>query len=256
MFVFLGCGKEAPITDINATTNELETTLSDEASTDGATETDLSFCLNSNFVTSEPMIVESGVEVSNELSDWLICDNYDNIEVSIDIADSENDLKNLPGVYFPISSPYKITFTNKSTGETLYTEVQVVGGKDRDPATFDITSDPNYCPDIDEDIVFEPELYNENENYFYCTNLSVLSKLENLPTLAIADFTNQVGKFIIPLAEAGDWEKPESCYVLESSFEETEDYSRFDIYIIPNQNLEIQVTYYYETGYEFIITKT
>lgn len=216
-----------------------------------------SFCFNSDFITSEPMIIEAGTQISSDIKDWIICDNYNNIEVSIDIADSENNLTKLPGFYYPISSPYKITFKDVITEETLYIEVHVTGGEDRNPDTYDWTSDPYYNAKTEEDMELEPELYNENEDCFYCTNLSVLSEHENfLPSLAIADFANRVYDFIWPLATAGNWDSPKSCYILTSTMEQTDEYSRFHIYINPLQNLEIQVTYYYEFGYDFVIIKS
>ncbi len=216
-----------------------------------------SFCFNSDFITSEPLTVEAGTQISSDIKDWIISENYNNIEVSIDIADSENNLTKLPGFYFPISSPYKITFKDVTTEETLYIEVHVTGGEDRNPETYDWTSDPYYNATIEKGMELDPELYNENEDYFYCTNLNVLSEQENfLPSLAIADFANRVYDFIEPLAIAGNWEQPESCYILTSTMESTDEYSRFHIYINPLQNLEIQVTYYYESGYDFVIIKS
>lgn len=263
MLFFLGCGKEEKSADMNTNMS-----LSDDIITENTADTDNNsitqvtenvdlFRLNTDYVTSNPFIVEVGTEMSSELSDWIICEDYENIEVSISKADSERTLTKLPSLYYPISSPYEITFINTITNETLYVEVQAVGGENRNPDTYDVTTDPYYNPVTDDDIIFEPELYNENEDYFYCSNLSVLTEQENfLPSLAIADFANQVGKFIIPIAEAGNWDKPESCYILESTIEQTDSYSRFNIFINPNQNLEIQVTYYYDTGYEFIIVQS
>lgn len=262
MLIFLGCGENEQSSDIDTNTSmsddivTADTADSDSNITTQTTENDNTFRLNTDYVTTNPFIINSDTEMSSELSDWIICENYDVIDVSIKKADTERLLTKLPEYYYPISSPYKITFTNTVTNEVLIVEVQSVGDSIA-PEDYDVTTDPYYNPVTDDDIIFEPELHNENEYYFYCTNLSVLTDQQNfLPALAIADFANQVGKFIIPIAEAGEWEKPESCYVLESTIEQTDSYSRFHIYINPNQNLEIQVTYYYETGYEFIIIKT
>lgn len=255
-FVFLGCGKDNYPTDINtASTATLDSSTTDITGTAIMENTD-SFCLNTDYITSNPLIVDADTEMSSEISDWIICENYENVEIAIKKSNSERILAKLPEYYYPISSPYKITFTNTVTNETLCVEVQSVGGG-IPPEDYDVTADPYYNPVGDDEINFEPELYNENENYFYCSNLSVLTEHEGfLPALAIADFANQVGQFILSIADAGNWEKPESCYVLESTIEQTDYYSRFHIYINPNQNLEIQVTYYYDTGYEFIIVQT
>ena len=247
MLSFIGCGKKDDVYEsepnVDAPNEIIEETVT--------------FRLNTDYITSNPLVIDVGTEMSSELSDWVICEDYEKINVSIDIADSERNLTKLPNLYYPISSPYIITFTNVATNETLLVEVHVNKNEQLLPDTYDVTLDPYYSPVTDEDITFEPELYTENTNYFYCTNLSVLTSMEDfLPTLAVADFANQVGNFIFPLAEAGNWGKPESCYILESTIEKTDSYSRFHIYINPIQNLEIQVTYYYDSGYKFVIVKT
>lgn len=226
---------------------------------------ELSIELNVKNVTSNPMTVEHGNAFSTNIDDYILCEHIDDVEVFVTVIDG-TESSSLPAFYSYEKSPYYITFTDTITGDVIGLQIDVTKEFSNEVSNqtniedYDPQNDPGYDPvDLDEidDDFFEPETYNESGIYLYYSNLEVLTNIDGfMPDSAYADLRQKTQDFIELYSDAMNWPQAESCYILESSIYQSEEYNSFNIYVNPIDKLEIKVYFYPATGFSFEIVSS